>query len=117
MKIDGRDDRTRTCGLAVPNRALYQLSYIPMEWWCEDATGLPVTVLARSVLFLPCSRKRSQIQRSYVPTGTDGTHGCGAWPGIPGLAPDFTTADALAGARNGHPEIGNPLPQGISGSQ
>jgi hypothetical protein len=27
---DGRDDRTRTCDLTVPNRALYQLSYIPL---------------------------------------------------------------------------------------
>lgn len=29
--LDGRDDRTRTCDLTVPNRALYQLSYIPNE--------------------------------------------------------------------------------------
>lgn len=28
-KPDGRDDRTRTCGLTVPNRTLYQLSYVP----------------------------------------------------------------------------------------
>lgn len=27
----GRDDRTRTCDLTVPNRTLYQLSYIPIE--------------------------------------------------------------------------------------
>lgn len=27
----GRNDRTRTCDLTVPNRALYHLSYIPMR--------------------------------------------------------------------------------------